>query len=58
MVASRDFPFEDAITGMECLPPSLIGKQYYMPSNRGLEKRIAERMEEIRKAKEGKREES
>jgi putative ATPase len=49
--------FEDAVTGMECLPPSLIGKQYYMPSNRGLEKRIAERMEEIRKAKEAKREE-
>jgi putative ATPase len=50
--------FDDAITGMECLPPSLIGKQYYMPSNRGLEKRIAERMEEIRKAKEAKKEES
>jgi putative ATPase len=49
--------FEDAITGMECLPPSLIGKQYYTPSNRGLEKRIAERMEEIRKAKEAKKEE-
>jgi putative ATPase len=50
--------FDDAITGMECLPPSLIGKQYYTPSNRGLEKRIAERMEEIRKAKEAKKEES
>ena len=50
--------FEDAITGMECLPPSLIGKQYYMPSDRGVEKRIAERMEEIRKAKGSKREES
>ena len=50
--------FEDAITGMECLPPSLVGKQYYMPSNRGVEKRIAERMEEIRKAKEAKKEES
>ena len=50
--------FEDAITGMECLPPSLAGKQYYMPSNRGTEKRIAERMEEIRKAKEAKKAES
>jgi putative ATPase len=48
--------FEDAITGMECLPPSLIGKQYYLPTNRGLEKRIAERMEEIRKVREAKRE--
>jgi putative ATPase len=43
--------FEDAITGMECLPPSLAGKQYYFPTGRGLEKRIAERLEEIRKAK-------
>jgi putative ATPase len=50
--------FEDAITGMDCLPPSLIGKQYYTPSNRGLEKRIAERMEEIRQAKAAKEEES
>jgi putative ATPase len=50
--------FEDAITGMECLPPSLLGKQYYTPSSRGMEKRIAERMEEIRKAKEAKKEES
>jgi putative ATPase len=48
--------FEDAITGMDCLPPSLIGKQYYTPSNRGLEKRIAERMEEIRRAKAAKEE--
>jgi putative ATPase len=50
--------FEDAISGMECLPPSLIGKQYYMPTNRGTEKRIAERMEEIRQAKAAKKEES
>jgi putative ATPase len=50
--------FEDAISGMECLPPSLIGKQYYMPTNRGMEKRIAERMEEIRRAKAAKKEES
>jgi putative ATPase len=48
--------FEDAITGMDCLPPSLIGKKYYTPSNRGLEKRIAERMEEIRRAKAAKEE--
>ena len=47
--------FEDAISGMECLPPSLAGKRYYMPSDRGLEKRIAERMEEIRQAKVTKR---
>jgi len=44
--------FEDALTDMECLPPSLAGRRYYVPTDRGLEKRIAERMEEIRKAKE------
>jgi len=41
--------FEDAITDMECLPPSLAGRRYYFPTNRGLEKRIAERLEEIRR---------
>ena len=44
--------FEDAIPGMECLPPSLAGKQYYLPTDRGLEKRIGERLEEIRKIRE------
>jgi putative ATPase len=43
--------FEDALTTMECLPPSLAGKQYYHPTDRGVEKRIAERLEEIRRAK-------
>ena len=43
--------FEDAIPEMECLPPSLAGKRYYTPTDRGLEKRIAERLEEIRKIK-------
>ena len=43
--------FEDAITDMECLPPSLAGRQYYFPTDRGMEKRIAERLEEIRQAK-------
>ena len=33
--------FEDAITDMECLPPSLAGRQYYFPTDRGMEKRIA-----------------
>jgi putative ATPase len=43
--------FADAISGMECLPPSLAGKRWYFPTDRGMEKRIAERLEEIRKAK-------
>jgi putative ATPase len=45
--------FEDAITGMECLPPSLAGKRYYQPTDRGAEKRIGERLEEVRKLRAG-----
>ena len=43
--------FEDALPEMECLPPSLAGRRYYLPTGRGIEKRIAERLEEIRKAR-------
>jgi putative ATPase len=41
--------FEDALTDMECLPESLAGHQYYFPTDRGSEKRIAERLEQLRK---------
>jgi putative ATPase len=41
--------FEDAIVNMECLPPSLAGRRYYFPTDRGVEKRIAERLAEIRR---------
>jgi len=44
--------FQDAIVDMECLPPSLAGRRYYIPTGRGLEKRIGERLEEIRRLKE------
>jgi putative ATPase len=40
--------FEDAVNQMECLPESLAGSQWYHPTDRGLEKRIKERLEEIR----------
>ena len=40
---------EGKVADMECLPPSLAGRRYYHPTQEGLEKRIAERMEEIRK---------
>ncbi len=43
--------FADAVTDMECLPPSLAGRRYYFPTDRGVEKRIAERLEEIRRLK-------
>jgi putative ATPase len=49
--------FEDAVVDMECLPPSLAGRQYYFPTDRGIEKRIAERLEELRRLKAKKREE-
>ena len=41
--------FEGAITDMECLPESLAGKQWYFPTERGVEKRIKERLEELRR---------
>jgi putative ATPase len=41
--------FEDAMTDMQCLPPSLAGRRYYEPTQRGVEQRITERLAEIRK---------
>jgi putative ATPase len=43
--------FEDAVTDMECLPDSLRGRRYYFPTGRGVEKRLAERLEELRQKK-------
>ena len=40
----------DAMTDMECLPPGLAGRVYYEPSDRGVERRIAERLAELRGA--------
>ena len=39
----------DALTAMECLPDALRNRMYYTPTGRGLEKRIAERLDEIEK---------
>jgi putative ATPase len=44
--------FENAISGMACLPPSLSGRQYYFPTDRGVEKRIREKLEEIKRLRE------
>ena len=35
----------DAVTDMECLPPSLADKTYYRPTERGFEKEIKRRLE-------------
>jgi putative ATPase len=41
--------FDEAVTDMPCLPPSLAGRRWYHPTGRGVERRIAERLEEIRR---------
>ena len=41
----------EAITGMDCLPPSLAGKTYYEPTERGFEKEIKRRLEAWEKIK-------
>ena len=43
--------FEDAVNTMECLPESLSGKTFYEPTDRGVEQRIAARLDELRKKK-------
>ena len=40
--------FEDAVNEMECLPESLAGKRWYYPTERGVEKRIKDRLDELR----------
>ena len=40
---------ETKVAGMQCLPDSLRDRVYYHPTNEGIEKRIRERLDEIRK---------
>ena len=40
---------EEKVTDMTCLPPSLLGRQYYKPTDQGFEARIRQRLEEIRR---------
>jgi putative ATPase len=39
----------DKVADMQCLPDSLRDRVYYRPTNEGVEKRIRERLEEIKK---------
>lgn len=48
--------FEDAVPGMECLPEALAGSVWYKPLPRGVEARIRERLEEISRLKQEKKE--
>ncbi len=40
--------FDDAMNAMECLPDNLRGSEFYQPTDRGVEQRIAQRLAEIR----------
>jgi putative ATPase len=40
---------EDKVADMQCLPDNLKDRSYYQPTNEGVEKRIRERLEEIKK---------
>ena len=46
--------YADAMNEMDCLPDALVGRQWYHPTERGMEKRIKERLDEIR-ARRGKK---
>ena len=39
----------EKVTDMTCLPESLLGRQYYRPTDQGFEGRLRARMEEIRR---------
>lgn len=41
--------FDSKVADMQCLPDNLKDRTYYHPTNEGVEKRIRERIEEIRK---------
>ncbi len=47
---------EEKVADMQCLPDSLIGKKYYQPTEQGMERKIAEIIEQIRKRKKASRE--
>jgi len=46
---------EGKVADMDCLPESLKGRSYYHPTQEGREKLLAQRMEEIRRIRAGKR---
>ena len=44
---------EGKVADMQCLPDNLRDRAYYQPTNEGVEKRIRERLAEIRKRRSG-----
>jgi putative ATPase len=49
---------ENKVADMQCLPDNLKDRKYYQPTNEGIEKRIRERMEEIREKRKSANEDS
>ena len=47
---------DEKLTDMQCLPDSLLDREYYRPTNQGVEARYAERLEQIKAWKRAKRE--
>ena len=43
--------YEDKITSMQCLPDSLVGREYYKPTEQGAEGRFKERLKSIKEWK-------
>jgi len=42
---------KEKLTNMQCLPDSLVGREYYKPTDQGLEARYKERLEQIKEWK-------
>ena len=40
--------YEDKLTSMQCLPDSLLGREYFRPTEQGLEAKYKKRLEEIK----------
>ena len=39
---------KDKLTNMQCLPDSLLGREYYQPTEQGLESKYKERLQQIK----------
>ena len=44
--------YEDKLTNLQCLPDSLLGREYYKPTSQGLEAKCKTRLEQIKAWKE------
>ena len=42
---------QEKLTDMQCLPDSLLGREYYRPTEQGLESKFKARLEQIKEWK-------